>query len=398
MQATRGAPNSSLSSALGRRRVLVCAGPGGVGKTTTAAAIAVLGARRGLSVAALTVDPARRLADSLGIGDPGGSPHEVDPALWQLPNQPGPGRLTVMMMDTKRTFDELVERHASSPEARDRILNNKLYRQVSAHLAGAHEYMAMEKLLSIKSDQSFDLIVLDTPPTRDALDFLSAPERLVGALDSSVMSWLAQALHPTRGFGLGLLARGVSRVLSVMGRITGQELLEQLAGFVVDINELFGGFRERASAVARAFRGPEFGFVLVSSTRQSAIDECLRLAEQLAIEGMALDAFVMNRVQRPAGAPGVAEIAAALGARLPAWPAERLPELADKVARVASSQNEAAGRAAEQVRHVERRLDALTRGSPPALELLPELPANLQGVDALAQIAEVLARPFAVRA
>ena len=138
--------------------------------------------------------------------------------------------------------------------------------------------------------------------------------------------------------------------------------------------------------------------MLVSSTRQSAIDECLRLAEQLAIEGMSLDAFVMNRVQRPAGAPGVAEIAAALGARLPAWPAERLPELADKVARVAGAQNEAAGRAAEQVRHVERRLDALTRGSPPPLELLPELPANVQGVDALAQIAEVLARVGSVRA
>ena len=381
----------SLASALERRRVIVCAGPGGVGKTTTAAAIAVLAARRGANVAALTVDPARRLADSLGIGNPGAEPRDVDPALWRLPGQPRPGRLTVMMMDTKRTFDEVVERHASSPEARDRILNNALYKHVSAQLAGAHEYMAMEKLLSIKSDASYDLIVLDTPPTRDALDFLSAPERLVGALDSSLMSWLAQAFHPTRGLSLGLLARGVSRVLSVMGRITGRELLEQLSAFIVDMNDLFGGFRERATAVARAFRGPEFGFVLVSSTRQNALDESLELARQLRAEGMALDAFIVNRVQQPAGTASSEVLAGALGARLGAALAG--PDLVEKVARVAAEQNAAAARDGERVSALQRKLSALGSRTAPAVVGLPELRGNIHGVEALSHIARALSAP-----
>jgi anion-transporting ArsA/GET3 family ATPase len=388
-----GAQSSAWSTTLERRRVLVCAGPGGVGKTTTAAALAVLGARRGLSVAALTVDPARRLADSLGIGDPGGDPREVPRDLWSAPDQPSQGRLTVMMMDTKRTFDEVVERYASSPEARDRILNNSLYRQVSAHLAGAHEYMAMEKLLSVKSDSQYDLIVLDTPPTRDALDFLSAPERMVGALDSSVLSWLGQALHPTRGLTLGLLARGISRVLSAMGRITGQELLEQLAAFVVDLNDLFGGFRERATAVAQAFRGPEFGFVLVSSTRPAAIEETLRLAAQLAKQKMALDAFIVNRVQTSAGTANAAQITESL--RKHAAPGDPAQEarLVEKIAELALAQNLSAAHAAERVRSIQAGLSALALGGAFPILTLPELPADVQGVDALKLIAEVLAAP-----
>jgi anion-transporting ArsA/GET3 family ATPase len=381
----------SLGSVLDRRRVIVCAGPGGVGKTTTAAALAVLAARSGAKVAALTVDPARRLADSLGIGNPGAEPRDVDPSLWRLPGQARPGRLTVMMMDTKRTFDEVVERHASSTEARDRILNNALYKHVSAQLAGAHEYMAMEKLLSLKSDATYDLIILDTPPTRDALDFLSAPERLVGALDSSMMTWLAQASHPTRGLSLGLLARGVSRVLSVMGRITGRELLEQLAAFIVDLNDLFGGFRERAHAVARAFRGPEFGFVLVSSTRQNAMDESLELARQLLAEGMSLDAFIVNRVQQPAGAPSSEALATALGARLAAALAG--PDLTTKIERVAAEQNAAAARDRERLMALEQKLRAFARASAPPVLPLPELRGNIHGVEALSHIARALSTP-----
>jgi anion-transporting ArsA/GET3 family ATPase len=298
----------------------------------------------------------------------------------------------VMMMDTKRTFDEVVERHASSPEARDRILNNALYKHVSAQLAGAHEYMAMEKLLSLESDATYDLIILDTPPTRDALDFLSAPERLVGALDSSLMSWLAQAFNPSKGLTLNLLARGVSRVLGVMGRITGRELLEQLAGFIVDLNDLFGGFRERANAVARAFRGPEFGFVLVSSTRQNAMDESIELARQLVSEGMSLDAFIVNRVQQPAGSPSSEALGSALGARLGAALAG--PDLLAKVERVVVEQNAAAARDRERLQSIEHRLRALGTLPPPVLPL-PELRGNIHGVEALSHIARALAAPTA---
>jgi anion-transporting ArsA/GET3 family ATPase len=371
-------PSSLWTSVLSRRRVVVCAGPGGVGKTTTAAAIALLGAQAGLRVAALTVDPARRLADSLGVGDPGAEPREVAPERWRDPAGAPPGQnerrgsLTVMVMDTKSTFDEVVSRHASSAEARDRILNNKLYRHVSAHLAGAHEYMAMEKLLAIKSDA--------------ALDFLSAPERLVTALDSSVMTWLARALHPTRGLSLGLLARGVSRVLSTMGRITGRDLLEQLAAFVVDLNELFGGFRQRATAVSSAFRGPEFGFVLVASSRPTALDESLALLAHLEGEKMSADAFVLNRMPERVGAASSAEIEQALRDRAVAGSAD----LARRIGRAAADQDERAARADARVVKLQRALAERGSASPPLVRV-PELRAEVQGIDGLRQIARMLA-------
>ncbi|HEU4579263.1 MAG TPA: ArsA-related P-loop ATPase, partial [Polyangiaceae bacterium] len=297
----------------------------------------------------------------------------------------------VMMLDTKRTFDELIERHASSSEARDRILNNRLYEYVSSHLAGAHEYMAMEKLLSVSRDSSFDLIVLDTPPTRDALDFLSAPERLVGALDSSVLGWLGQALHPSKGLNLGLLARGVSRVLGTMGRITGQELLEQLARFIVDLNELFGGFRQRAEAVARAFRGPDFGFVLVSSPRPAALEESLRLGRQLQLERMALDGFVVNRMPQPGGDASRAQIEQALRERRPEWPAEAAEASLDAILKVAAQQNARQRESALRVDALRAELRTLGRGPAAELVLLPELPADVQGVSALHELARALA-------
>ena len=374
--------------------MLVCAGPGGVGKTTTAAALAVLGARSGRRVAALTVDPARRLADSLGIRDPGARAQELDPKLWQAPGQPNSGgRLSVMMMDTKRTFDELIERHASSAEARDRILNNRLYGYVSSHLAGAHEYMAMEKLLSVSRDSAFDLVVLDTPPTRDALDFLSAPERLVGALDSSVLGWLGQALQPSKGLSLGLLARGVSRVLGTIGRITGRELLEQLARFIVDLNELFGGFRQRASAVAQAFRGPGFGFVLVSSPRPAAIEEAMRFGRQLQLEGMTTDAFIVNRIPPSGGAASAAQIGQALAMRLPDWGPSVAASRLDTIVRVAAQQSARHREGQQRVDALRAQLGALSSAAPPALVLLPELAADVQGGAALQELAQALIAP-----
>lgn len=382
-------PPEFWSSLLARRRVLVCAGPGGVGKTTTAAAIALLGAQAGRRVAALTVDPARRLADSLGVSAPGAEPREVDPRLWRDPTRPG-GSLTVMVMDTKRTFDEIVERHASSPEARDRILNNGLYRHVSNHLAGAHEYMAMEKLLAIKSDPRFDLVVLDTPPTRNALDFLSAPERLVTALDSSVMTWLAQALHPTGGFTMTLLAKGVSRVLGAMGRITGRELLEQLAAFVVDLNDLFGGFRQRAGAVARAFRGPEFGFIIVASTRPTASAEGLTLLSHLASEGMLADAFVLNRMHMKTRPASRDEIEAGLRARGLAETLERSPDLPERVAQIVADHDRRAALASERAASVQRELVKRAGAGAPRLVRVPELPVEVHGLEGLEQMSRGL--------
>ena len=203
-----------------------------------------------------------------------------------------------MMLDTKRTFDELVIRHASSPEARDRILKNRLYQYVSTSLAGTQEYMAMEKLLEVKRDTSYDLIVLDTPPTSNALDFLDAPNRLMDALDSGAMRWFIQAIEKSGKFSLNLVAKSVAVVLRGIGKLTGGGFLQQMAEFIVNLNDLFGGFRERATQVAEAFRGREFAYVLITTPAPVAVQEALFFAERLQEQGMRRDAFVVNRVHR----------------------------------------------------------------------------------------------------
>ena len=195
----------TLDTLIDERHVVLCVGCGGVGKTTVAAALALAGARRGKRVLCLTIDPARRLANSLGLDRMTGEAQRVEPALFQRAGLEVQGSLTVMMLDTKRTFDELVTRHASTPAARDKILENRLYQYVSTSLAGTQEYMAMEKLLSVKQDDHYDLIVLDTPPTSNALDFLDAPERITEAIDSAAM------LSNPRGNSVSIWSRRASR-------------------------------------------------------------------------------------------------------------------------------------------------------------------------------------------
>lgn len=283
------------------RRVLVCAGAGGVGKTTIAAALALGAARRGRRVLCLTIDPARRLADSLGLRLAPGVEAEVEPERFASGQAPS-GRLSVAMLDPKSTFDDLVQRHASSPEVARRILQNQFYKHVSTSLAGTQSYMAMEKVLSVLKSGRYDLIVLDTPPTSEALDFLDAPERLVEALDSPAMRWLVQALEPSKGLSMRLLARGVAALLRTMGRLTGRGFLEDMAAFVGELNELFGGFKERAAEVSRAFRASDFGYLLVAAPNGPAVEEARFFSERLRRLGMRADALVLNRVH-PAVSP-----------------------------------------------------------------------------------------------
>ena len=208
--------SQSLRPLLDDHRVVLCVGSGGVGKTTITAALGLAAAQRGQRVLCLTIDPAKRLANSLGLDRMTGEATRVDDALFRAAGVEVSGSLTVMMLDTKRTFDELVVRHASSPEARDRILNNRLYQYVSTSLAGTQEYMAMEKLLSVKRDTAYDLIILDTPPTSNALDFLDAPNRLINALDSAAMRWFIQAFESGGKFSLNLVARSVAVVTLIV--------------------------------------------------------------------------------------------------------------------------------------------------------------------------------------
>lgn len=307
----------SLLPVLDGKRIVVCAGAGGVGKTTVAAAIALGFAQLGKRVLCITIDPAKRLADSLGIGAMVSEEQAVSPELYAKAGLSVPGSLTVLMLDTKRTFDDLVARHASSVESRERILNNRIYNYVSTSLAGTQSYMAMEKVLLVERDPRFDVIVLDTPPTSNALDFLDAPDRLIEAIDSAAMRWLVQTFEKSGRFSLNLVARGVAMVLKGIGRLTGQGFLEHLAEFVAELNELFGGFRERAAAVSKAFRSPNLAYVLVTSAAPAAIDEVGFFAARLREQGMRESVVVVNRLQ-PSPPPGDAAALARLAPELPA--------------------------------------------------------------------------------
>src|SRR5436190_10757832 len=289
----------ALSSLVESRRVLVTVGAGGVGKTTTAAALGVAAAQRGKRVLCLTIDPAKRLAESLGIARMTTEAVTVDNARFASAGIPVKGSLTAMMLDTKRTFDELVVKYSSSKEKADRLLSNKLYKYVSTSLAGTQEYMAMEKLVAVKDDPRYDLVVLDTPPTANALDFLDAPERLMEALDSATMKWFVQAFQSGGKFSLNLIARSAATMLRTIGRITGGGFLEAMAEFIGELNELFGGFKERASRVEAALRGDEVAFVLVTSASPPSIQEVLYFAERLTEASMPRGAFVVNRFHLP---------------------------------------------------------------------------------------------------
>lgn len=378
---------ASLKPLLDSRRVVLCVGCGGVGKTTVSAALGLAAALRGQRVLCLTIDPAKRLANSLGLSQMKLAAQKVEPELFARAGLQVTGSLTVMMLDTKSTFDELVARQASSPAIRDRILNNRLYQHMSSGLAGTQSYMAMEKLLSVKEDPSYDLVVLDTPPTSNALDFLDAPGRLVNALDSRAMRWFIQAFEQSGRFSLNVLAKSVAVVMRGIGRITGTEFLAQVAELIVDLNDLFGGFRERAQRVAQAFRSPEFGYVLVTTPEPVALQEVRFFADRLLQQGMRRDAFVINRVHRARTAavdPAViARAAAAAG----------LPLTPDLPARIARAVQQEALQAELDARNLSSLAPALHGGAQREAPIRIEVPALAEDVHDLAtlkRIADVL--------
>ena len=305
----------SLGPLIASHRVILCVGCGGVGKTTTAAAIGLAAAAQGKRTLCLTVDPARRLAESLGLSEMKREMQEVDPARFREAGVDVKGSLTVMMLDTKGTFDELVARYAS-PETRERILRNTLYRYISTSLAGTAEYMAMEKLYALRTDARWDLIVIDTPPTTNALDFLDAPERMIDALDSPVFRWLVTAFEGGGKLSVNLLARGAAAALRGMGRLTGTGFLEALAQLIVLLNDMLGGFRARANEVQKALRGSDVAYVLVTSPDPLSIREILYFADRLSELSMPRDAVVVNRMHREPGArPSPEQVRADLAAR-----------------------------------------------------------------------------------
>ncbi len=299
-----------IESLIESHRVLVTCGAGGVGKTTTAAALGVAAARRGKRVLVLTIDPARRLAESLGIDMQSAEAMTVDPQRFEDAGFPASGSLTAMMLDTKRTFDELVRKHSSSPERAEKLLGNKLYQQISSSLAGTQEYMAMEKLVAVKDDPRFDLVILDTPPTPNALDFLDAPQKLVDALDSAAMRWFIEAFESSGKFSLNILAKSASVVLKGLGKITGGEFLADMAEVLAQLDDLFGGFKERAAAVQRFLASDDVRFLVVASPSPVAVQEGLFFAGRLRASRMPCGGFILNQVHlAPRGEPSDAMLA-----------------------------------------------------------------------------------------
>ncbi len=285
--------SAGVAELLAGKDVCICAGSGGVGKTTTSAAIAVGMATRGKKVAVLTIDPAKRLADSLGLPELGNTERRVDPALFEQAGlDTNGGELWAMMLDAKQTFDELVRKHAPDEESRDRILENRIYRQISTALAGSQEYMAMEKLFELHQEDRYDLLVLDTPPSRDALDFLEAPKRLTQFIEGRSLQVF---MRPT-GFGMKLFGRGTSMMFSILRRVTGVEVLEDISEFFQAFSGMVGGFQQRAKRVNELLGDSKTTFLVVCGPQGEPIDEAVFFHRKLVEAELPFGGVIVNRV------------------------------------------------------------------------------------------------------
>ncbi|WP_371777563.1 ArsA family ATPase [Streptomyces sp. NBC_01438] len=271
-------------------RIIVCCGSGGVGKTTTAAALGVRAAERGRKVVVLTIDPARRLAQSMGIDSLDNIPRRVKGIETQ-----GSGELHAMMLDMKRTFDEIVEAHADGERARA-ILENPFYQSLSAGFAGTQEYMAMEKLGQLRAREEWDLIVVDTPPSRSALDFLDAPKRLGSFLDGKFIKLLMAPAKMGGRAGMKFLNVGMSMMTGTLGKLLGGQFLRDVQTFVAAMDTMFGGFRTRADATFKLLQAPGTAFLVVATPERDALREAAYFVERLAAEDMPLAGLVLNRV------------------------------------------------------------------------------------------------------
>jgi anion-transporting ArsA/GET3 family ATPase len=272
-----------------RTRIIVCCGSGGVGKTTTAAALGLRAAERGRHVCVLTVDPARRLAQSMGLTSLDNTPRQVDGVVPDAG-----GSLHAMMLDMKRTFDEIVEAHAD-PDRAAQILANPFYQSLSSSFAGTQEYMAMEKLGQLRHANEWDLIVVDTPPSRSALDFLDAPQRLGRFLDGRLIRVLTAPAKASMSF-MGVLNAGFSMMTGALTKILGAQVLKDAQTFVTALDTMFGGFRERADSTYRLLQAPGTAFLVVAAPEPDALREASYFVERLDSERMPLAGLILNRL------------------------------------------------------------------------------------------------------
>jgi anion-transporting ArsA/GET3 family ATPase len=356
-------------------KVIVCCGSGGVGKTTTAAALAVRAAERGRRTVVLTIDPARRLAQSLGLRELGNQPKPV-----RVNGFAPKGELSAMMLDMRRTFDDMVV-NTAGPDRAEQILANPFYRTISTSFSGTQEYMAMEKLGQLAATGEWDLIVVDTPPSRSALDFLDAPQRLSTVLDGRVIRMLSA---PARAGGLGirkLVGAGFGLFAKAVSTIIGGQLLQDASAFVQAFDSMFGGFRERAAATYTLLRSPGTAFLVVAAPEPDALREASYFVERLAAEDMPLAGLVVNRTH-----PVLADL-----------PAGRALATADELDRAGTAPVAAAvlrvhaDRVAVATRE-KRLLARFTKAHPSvAVVGVPALPADVHDLGGLREIAMRLA-------
>jgi anion-transporting ArsA/GET3 family ATPase len=297
----------TLAELVAKHRIVISAGSGGVGKTTVAASVALWGALQGRRTAVLTIDPARRLASSLGLESLGHEPREIAPDLFAAQGLAPKASLAAMMLDQKGAWDALVERYAP-PEARGRILANPFYQHLSQTFAGSQEYMAIEQLCLLVDSGAYDLIVVDTPPTRHALDFLEAPKRIDDFLDRNVVKWFVRPYFSAGWSALRAVNRTASFLLRRLEQATGVGALADISDFFASTSGLFENFHLRVERAYEVLRGPETAFVVVSSPEEQVLGDAEYLAGKMAELRMPLKGVVMNRVHaelRPARRGGL---------------------------------------------------------------------------------------------
>lgn len=293
-------PMRTFADVITDSRIIVCCGSGGVGKTTTAAAIALQASSGGRRVVLITIDPAKRLADALGLTHLTNDPMKI--------SQPGDrGELWAMMLDARATFDDVIRQQARSEDQVRRILENPFYNNIASRLSGSQEYMAAEKLYELFNDSRFDLVVVDTPPTREALDFLDAPQKLINFLDHRVYRWM---MAPARG-GLKVLNLAAQPILRTLGRVIGADVLADAINFFHAFEGIENGFRQRADAVQSLLRSPSARYVVVTTPRQDTVAEAMYFDDQLERAGIAVTGIILNRLQPTFGSESAGDARAA---------------------------------------------------------------------------------------
>ncbi len=344
---------TSLEPLLEGKRMVICAGSGGVGKTTTAAAVALGLAESGLKVAVVTIDPARRLANALGLSELSNEPTRVECEA--------DGELWAMMLDAKRTFDQLIEHLAPDEQTRDEVLENRIYQQLSTAVAGSQEFTAIAKLYELDASGSWDVLVLDTPPARNALDFLDAPGRLSRFFQGRAIRIF---LKPA-----GLFGRGTGLVFGVMRRITGVDLLRDLSAFFHALSGMIDAFTERARRVGALLEDPATTFLIVTAPRHDPVEEAIFFHRKLREAGMPFGGLVVNRVHQPPSDELPQDVAESLG-----------PKLAE---RVNAATGQLAALASRDAANVERLRSSL--GDPPTL-VVPELEDDVHDLEGLVRV------------